>query len=47
MELGLTNKVAFVAASGQGLGKAVALEMASYITGLSIAVDGGWIKNIL
>jgi 3-oxoacyl-[acyl-carrier protein] reductase len=28
MELGLKNKVAFVAASSQGLGKRVALELA-------------------
>ncbi len=28
MELGLKNKVAFVAASSQGLGKSVALELA-------------------
>ena len=28
MELGLKNKIAFVAASSQGLGKSVALELA-------------------
>ena len=28
MDLGLKNKIAFVAASSQGLGKAVALELA-------------------
>ncbi|MGZ3924719.1 MAG: SDR family oxidoreductase [Flavisolibacter sp.] len=38
MELGLQNKVAFVAASSQGLGKAVALELAK--EGASVIING-------
>src|SRR5258706_4729792 len=38
MELGLKNKVAFVAASSQGLGKSVALELAH--EGASIIICG-------
>lgn len=38
MELGLKNKVAFVAASSQGLGKAVALELAK--EGAKIIING-------
>jgi len=36
-----------VRASVVGLMKTLASERASYITGVSLAVDGGWIKNIL
>jgi 3-oxoacyl-[acyl-carrier protein] reductase len=38
MDLGLKNKVAFVAASSQGLGKAVALELAS--EGVKVIING-------
>ena len=38
MELGLKNKVAFVAASSQGLGKAVALELAN--EGVKLIING-------
>lgn len=38
MELGLRNKVAFVAASSQGLGKAVALELAK--EGCKVIING-------
>lgn len=38
MELGLKNKVAFVAASSQGLGKAVALELAA--EGAQVIISG-------
>ena len=38
MELGLRNKVAFVAASSQGLGKSVALELAQ--EGANIIICG-------
>jgi 3-oxoacyl-[acyl-carrier protein] reductase len=38
MELGLENKVAFVAASSQGLGKAVALELAQ--EGVNVVING-------
>lgn len=38
MDLGLTNKVAFVAASSQGLGKSVALELAK--EGASVIICG-------
>src|ERR1041385_4873716 len=38
MELGLKNKVAFVAASSQGLGKSVALELAR--EGAKIIING-------
>jgi len=38
MELGLKNKVAFVAASSQGLGKAVALELAK--EGCLVIING-------
>ena len=38
MELGLKNKVAFVAASSQGLGKAVALELAQ--EGAKVIING-------
>jgi 3-oxoacyl-[acyl-carrier protein] reductase len=38
MELGLKNKVAFVAASSQGLGKAVALELAK--EGAKVIING-------
>ena len=38
MELGLKNKVAFVAASSQGLGKAVALELAK--EGCKVIING-------
>src|SRR6266542_3871761 len=38
MEFGLKNKVAFVAASSQGLGKAVALELAK--EGAKVIING-------
>ena len=38
MDLGLTNRTAFVAASSQGLGKAVALELA--LEGASVIING-------
>jgi 3-oxoacyl-[acyl-carrier protein] reductase len=38
MDLGIKNKVAFVAASSQGLGKAVALELAK--EGCIIIING-------
>ena len=38
MELGLRNKIAFVAASSQGLGKAVALELAN--EGVKLIING-------
>ena len=38
MELGLKNKIAFVAASSQGLGKAVALELAN--EGVKLIING-------
>ncbi|MCB0395723.1 MAG: SDR family NAD(P)-dependent oxidoreductase, partial [Flavobacteriales bacterium] len=38
MDLGLNNKVAFVAASSQGLGKSVALELAR--EGASVVLCG-------
>ena len=38
MELGIKNKVAFVAASSQGLGKAVALELAK--EGCKVIING-------
>ena len=38
MELGLKNKVAFVAASSQGLGKAVAMELAN--EGVKVIING-------
>lgn len=44
MDLGLKNKVAFVAASSQGLGKAVALELAQ--EGASVIICGRNEKNL-
>jgi len=44
MELGLTNKVAFVAASSQGLGKAVAIELAS--EGAKVIINGRNKENL-
>ncbi len=44
MELGLKNKVAFVAASSQGLGKSVALELAQ--EGASIIICGRNKENL-
>ncbi len=38
MDLGIKNKVAFVAASSQGLGKAVALELAQ--EGCRVIING-------
>lgn len=38
MELGLKNKIAFIAASSQGLGKAVAIELA--IEGAKVIING-------
>ena len=38
MELGLKNKTAFIAASSQGLGKAVALELAK--EGANVIING-------
>ena len=38
MEFGLKDKVAFVAASSQGLGKAVALELAK--EGTNVIING-------
>ena len=48
MDLGIKHKVALAAASSKGLGKAVAFlasEGADYITGVSLQVDGGYIKG--
>ncbi len=44
MELGLKNKVAFIAASSQGLGKSVALELAQ--EGASIIICGRNKENL-
>ena len=44
MELGLKNKVAFVAASSQGLGKAVALELAK--EGAKLIINGRNKENL-
>ena len=44
MELGLKNKVAFVAASSQGLGKAVALELAN--EGAKLVINGRNRENL-
>ena len=44
MELGLKNKVAFVAASSQGLGKAVALELAN--EGAKLIINGRNRENL-
>jgi 3-oxoacyl-[acyl-carrier protein] reductase len=44
MELGLKNKIAFVAASSQGLGKAVAIEMAK--EGASVIICGRNKENL-
>jgi 3-oxoacyl-[acyl-carrier protein] reductase len=44
MELGLKNKVAFIAASSQGLGKSVALELAQ--EGASIIISGRNKENL-
>ena len=38
MELGLKNKIAFVAASSQGLGKAVAIELSK--EGAKLIING-------
>jgi len=61
MNLETSNKVTLVAASSQGLGKALAMgkpeelaslvvflgsEMASYITGVSVQVDGGSVQGL-
>jgi len=44
MELGLKNKVAFVAASSQGLGKSVALELAQ--EGAKVIINGRFKENL-
>jgi 3-oxoacyl-[acyl-carrier protein] reductase len=44
MELGITNKTAFVAASSQGLGKAVALELAQ--EGVNVIINGRHKENL-
>ena len=44
MELGLKNKIAFVAASSQGLGKAVALELAK--EGAKVIINGRNKENL-
>ncbi|HEX3166722.1 MAG TPA: SDR family NAD(P)-dependent oxidoreductase, partial [Chitinophagaceae bacterium] len=44
MELGLKNKVAFVAASSQGLGKAVAIELAQ--EGAKLIINGRNKENL-
>ena len=44
MDLGLKNKVAFVAASSQGLGKSVALELAQ--EGANIIICGRNKENL-
>jgi 3-oxoacyl-[acyl-carrier protein] reductase len=44
MELGLKNKVAFVAASSQGLGKAVALELAR--EGANVIINGRFKESL-
>ena len=44
MELGLRNKIAFVAASSQGLGKAVALELAK--EGAKLIINGRNKENL-
>ena len=44
MELGLKNKIAFVAASSQGLGKAVALELAQ--EGAKLIINGRNKENL-
>jgi len=44
MELGLKNKIAFIAASSQGLGKAVALELAK--EGAKIIINGRNKENL-
>src|SRR4249919_1160514 len=44
MELGLRNKVAFVAASSQGLGKAVAIELAK--EGAKLIINGRNKENL-
>lgn len=44
MELGLKNKVAFVAASSQGLGKSVALELA--LEGANVIICGRNKENL-
>ena len=38
MDLGLKNKIAFVAASSQGLGKAVAMELSK--EGVKVIING-------
>jgi 3-oxoacyl-[acyl-carrier protein] reductase len=45
MDLGLKNKVAFVAASSQGLGKAVALELAR--EGARVIINGRKKKHFI
>jgi 3-oxoacyl-[acyl-carrier protein] reductase len=44
MELGLKNKVAFVAASSQGLGKSVALELAK--EGAKVIINGRFNESL-
>jgi 3-oxoacyl-[acyl-carrier protein] reductase len=44
MELGLKNKIAFVAASSQGLGKAVAIELAK--EGAKLIINGRNKENL-
>jgi 3-oxoacyl-[acyl-carrier protein] reductase len=44
MELGIKNKVAFVAASSQGLGKSVALELAQ--EGAKVIINGRFKENL-
>jgi 3-oxoacyl-[acyl-carrier protein] reductase len=44
MELGLTNKTAFIAASSQGLGKAVAIELAH--EGVHVIINGRNKENL-
>ena len=47
----LTDRVAIVTGDSGGIGKGVDLAMASdaasWITGASIQIDGGWIRSLL